>query len=107
LVKHKEYKPNHSDIKKGVTDYLKYGGWFVFYVQQGPLSYKGITDIIACRNSITIYVEIKTETDVLNHHQVKFRDNILLSGCLHVVARSINDIDRFVTDNFGENNLLL
>ena len=88
-------------------DYLRYGGWYVFYVQQGALAFKGISDIIACKNGCSIYVEIKTERDVLNKHQIKFRDNILKAGCLYVVARSINDIDRFVTENFGENNLLL
>jgi Holliday junction resolvase len=82
-----------SQIQTDIKDYLTWSGWFVFKIhQQGKYCFRGITDLIAIKNGLTIYVEIKTPKGRLSDDQISFMENIKNHGGIHIVARSLDDI---------------
>lgn len=82
-----------QQIQGDIQEYLRYKGWFVFKIhQQGKYCYKGISDLIAVKNGVTIYVEVKNEKGKLRPEQLKFMEDIEQHGAKYLVARSIDDV---------------
>lgn len=79
-------------IKRTIKQYLGYQGWFNFPILQGIGSHRGICDIIAAKNGVTLYIEIKTPKGKLSTHQEIFKDSIERAGCVFVVVRCLEDI---------------
>ena len=79
-------------VKQGVKQYLKYRGWFVFPIMQGALSYPGISDFIAAKDGVTIYVECKTKTGIQSKHQKDFQENIERSGCKYLLIKNFEEL---------------
>ena len=82
-----------KQIQTDIQEYLRYSGWFCFKIhQQGKFCYRGITDLIAIKDGLTIYVEVKAEKAKLAADQMKFMDDVKDHGGVHIVARSIDDV---------------
>jgi Holliday junction resolvase len=80
-------------IQTDIKAYLEWKGWFTFKIhQQGKYCYKGISDLIAVKDGVTIYVEVKTPTGKLRPEQLKFMEDIENHGARYIVARSIDDV---------------
>lgn len=79
-------------IKKEIKQYLSYKGWFHFHILQGLASHKGICDIIAIKNGVTLYIEVKTPKGKLSEYQEIFKADIERSGGIYLVARSFDDV---------------
>jgi hypothetical protein len=72
----------HTALKRMVTEFLEWSKWFVVpnvegRSKSGEHSYPGITDLVATKNSITVWIEVKVNGDRLSADQEKFRDDIL------------------------------
>lgn len=80
-----------TEIMRGVRDYLQITGWFVVRIQQGLGSHKGIADLVAIKNGITVWIEVKTERGRLSNHQELFADCVRKAGGKYVVVRNIDD----------------
>lgn len=66
-----------SEVRKLVKDYMQKTGWFIFPVhQQGFRAYKGISDYIAIKNGIVIFLEVKKSGGKQSDGQKKFQDDI-------------------------------
>ena len=88
---------SESDIQKYIKDYLIKTGWFCWKIhQQGKYCYRGITDLMAIKDGLTIYVEVKAWKGCLSSDQEKFRDDIVSHGGKHLVARRLDDVIEFV-----------
>jgi hypothetical protein len=85
-------------IKKQIKDWLKLNGWFVFYCLQGMGAYKGIPDIIAVRQGLTIYVEVKTKAGRQSDHQKQFQADVTSHGGSYIIARGFDDIEKGLHD---------
>ncbi len=86
-------------IKKEIKDWLRLNGWFCFYCLQGMGAYKGIPDIIAIRDGVTLYIEAKTDHGKQSLYQKQFQADIEEHGGLYLIARSYTDIEIFLKIN--------
>jgi len=89
-------KQPETIIKKEITDYLRLKGWFVFPILQGMGAYKGISDLIACRGGVVLFIEVKTPKGKLSDNQRQFRQHIHGAGCHYVVARCHEDVKDYI-----------
>ena len=88
-------KQPETAIRKAVRDYLRLRGWKVYTILQGIGAHKGISDLIAVKNDMAAFVEIKTPKGRLSEWQEQFRDEVMGSGGSHVtycVMRSLEDV---------------
>lgn len=85
-------KKGETGILKAVRDYLRLRGWFVIRMQQGLGSYKGISDLIAVKEGLTVWIEVKTASGKLSKHQKQFREQITASGGIYIVVRGVDDL---------------
>jgi Holliday junction resolvase len=84
---------SEQQIQADIMEYLRYKGYFVFKVhQQGKYCYKGISDLIAVKDGVTIYVEVKTPTGTLRPEQIKCMEDVQSHGAKYIVARSMDDV---------------
>lgn len=86
-------------IRRSITDALRLAGWAVFYIFQGLGSYKGISDLIAIKDGLTVYIEVKTETGRQSEYQKQFERIITDHGGKYILARSTADIAELLTYN--------
>lgn len=89
-------KVTESEVRSQVKDYLKYHGWFVFHVMQGMGSYKGVSDLIACKKGVVLFIELKTEAGVQSKYQVQFESDIIEKDCHYFVARCWKDVSEYI-----------
>ena len=83
-------------IKKEIKQYLLFSGWFVFPVLQGMGAYKGISDFIAVKNGVVLFVEVKAPRGIQSNDQIEFQRNIELSGGHYLVARGWQDVSDYI-----------
>ena len=93
-------------IKKSIKDYLRLSGWFTFSIMQGLGSYRGIADIFGIKNNKNIWIEVKAPGGRQSDYQKKFEHDIKQQGGHYILAYSVEDVDRYIVDNFGEKSLL-
>ena len=79
-------------IKRDVKRYLALKGWFCFPILQGLGAHKGIADMIACKDKITIFIEIKTPRGRQSPDQIIFQQNIEATGNRYMVVRGLDDL---------------
>lgn len=80
-------------IKHGIKHYLGIYNWFCFPILQGLGAHKGIPDMIACKDGITLFIEVKTANGKQSEYQKHFQDCIEQSGCIYILARSSKDVE--------------
>lgn len=96
-----------KDIRRSIKDFLKKTGWFVFPVFQGGMySYPGISDYIAVRDGIVLFIEVKNERGNQSPDQKNFENNVNDHGGVYFVARSIEDVDNKIYELTGERSLM-
>lgn len=80
-------------IKKEIKQYLRLYGWFVFHIHsQSKYAYPGISDLIAIKDGVTLFLEVKTDKGVLSSAQIEFRNNVESHGGKYFIVRSIEDV---------------
>ena len=59
---------------------------------------KGLCDLTAIKNGVTIYIEVKTPNpgSKMSDYQIEFKNNIERHGGLFLEARSVDDVDLFL-----------
>ena len=87
----KKGKPTESEIQRDIKRYLQATGWFVYKVQQGALSYKGISDLTGVKNGHTVHIEIKKPTGKQSDYQKQFESDIKDHGGQYVILKSLDD----------------
>jgi hypothetical protein len=92
-------------VKNAIRQYLRHNAWFVFHVQGGPLSYPGVSDLIAVKCGVVLFLEIKapagkTRTGKSRSQgmpspaQRKFGDDILSRGGHYHIVSSLDEVQR-------------
>ncbi|MEW6097491.1 MAG: VRR-NUC domain-containing protein [bacterium] len=87
-------KATETEIKRTVKEYLILKGWFHFPLLQGIGSYKGLPDIIACKDGKVLFIEVKTEKGKQTAWQRVFQERIEKAGCRYVLVRGIEDLQK-------------
>lgn len=93
LAKHDSQQPETA-IRKQIVDYLRATGWMVVYHMQGPLSYKGFSDLTALKDGRVYFLEVKTAKGKLSEHQQRFAMDVAEHGGEYRVVRSLEDVVR-------------
>ena len=88
---HGKHTQPESLILRQCSDYLRAAGWYVIRQQQGPLSHKGMSDLICIRAGRVVFAEVKTATGRLSDWQDAFRQVITTEGGEYVVLRCLED----------------
>ncbi len=86
---------NESDVLGQVRDWLRIHGFFVCRIQQGLGAHKGISDLIAVKDGVTAFIEIKHKSN-LSEHQETFKAEIESHGGVYIVARGIEDVQTLI-----------
>lgn len=104
-MNHPEIKIKESDIQRNIKQYLQMRGFKVIKIMQGPLSELGIPDLW-CIGIVRKYddfsrlhqfwCEVKTPTGKMSKHQLKFKTDVEALGGTVLIARSIEDIKKYL-----------
>ena len=86
------HREKETDIQNQIRDYLRMKGWFVIRHQQSMGSLKGLSDLSALKDGITIYIEVKTSKGHQSQYQMQFQHDIEAHGGIYILARSIEDV---------------
>lgn len=84
-------------IQNQIRDLLRMDGWFVIRHQQGMGCHKGLSDLTAIKDGITIYIEVKTKTGKQSDGQRQFQKDIENHGGTYILARRIEDVEPYLT----------
>lgn len=66
-------KEKETTIQNRIRDFLSLNGWFVIRHQQSLGSLKGLSDLTAIKDGITVYIEVKTPRGVQSEYQKIFQ----------------------------------
>ncbi len=86
-------------IKKEIKDYLRLTKWFCFHLMAGIGAYAGAPDLIAIKNGIVLFIEVKTKNGKMSPGQIKFRADIGNHRGYYILAREYEDIARYLKEN--------
>lgn len=79
-------------LKASIRQLLDTVGIFHYNAWGGPMSPKGVPDLICCQKGRFIGIEVKTETGRVSPEQEEFIRRINEAGGLAFVARSLDDV---------------
>ncbi len=85
-----------TGIKHQVKDYLRLRGWFVFHNIAGIGSFPGLSDLVAVKDGIVLFIECKAPNGRMSDHQEKFMRTLELHGGHYVLARGYEDIEAYL-----------
>jgi len=85
-------------VKKEIKDWLSIQNWFHFPILQGLGAYHGIPDIIAVKNGIVLFIEVKSATGRLSESQQDFFRQIAGHGGHYIIARGYKDIELYIAE---------
>lgn len=83
-----------SIILDAARNWLRLKGWYVIRIQQGMGCHPGVSDLIAIKGGITVYIETKSPKwkGKLSRDQEKFRIEIEDHGGTFMVVDSIDKL---------------
>ena len=79
-------------LKASIRQLLDTVGIFHYNAWGGPMSPKGVPDLICCQNGRMIGIEVKTKMGRVSPEQIEFIKRINDAGGLAFVARSLDDV---------------
>lgn len=82
-------KTTMDQIKSALQAY----GWFVFRVPPSVYGHKGLCDLIAVKNSSTVFIEVKAPKGKQSEEQKVFESEIKNAGGTYVLARELDDVE--------------
>lgn len=83
-----------GSVKRAIREYLAIKGWKVIVNHQSLGSQRGIPDLTAIKDALTLWIEVKSpKGGKLSAYQEAFRQMCLDQGHLYCVVRSIEDME--------------
>ncbi len=89
-----KFQQTEKDITREIRGYLRSRGILHWKAWGGPMSEKGIPDILCCIKGRLIGIEVKGARGVVSPDQEKWIDRINRAGGLAFVAHSLDDVIR-------------
>jgi len=90
----KKIRLTEHDIKNQIKEYLSLKNWFHFPLLAGLGAYKGCPDMIALKDGIVLFIEIKVEKGRQSQYQQEFQKNIEKYGGKYLIIRGIEDLQK-------------
>jgi len=94
----KQGKTTEAAILAALRNYLRLRGWYVIRHQQSMGSHKGLSDLTAIKDGITVYLETKRPGAPLSPVQEQFKTDIEGHGGIYRVVASYDDVISVVDD---------
>lgn len=94
-------KLTETEIQNQIRAYLRMNGWYVIRHQQSLGSLKGLSDLTAIKNGLTIYIEVKTPRGVQSKYQKEFQDEIESHGGKYFLVKSVNEMQKINASLFS------
>ena len=85
-------KTPEGQLKASIRQLLNTVGIFHYNAWGGPMSPKGIPDLICCQNGRMVGIEVKTKTGRVSPEQEEFIRRINEAGGLAFVARDLDTV---------------
>ena len=85
-------EPSEKNITKAIRHYLRIRGIEHFKHWGGPMSERGVADLICCWQGRYLAIEVKTRKGTLSDDQVRFLERVKSAGGIALVARSVDDV---------------
>ena len=92
MITIKKPKPKEADITRQIRNYLMIRRIWHWKHWGGPMSPKGVSDIIGIYKNRFLAIEIKTEKGKVTKHQARFLKAVEDNGGIAFVARSVEDV---------------
>ena len=95
LQQYAERRITHSDLYCAVKNALQKSGWYVINHQSyrsALVTCKGMADMQAIKNGMSVWLEIKVGHDIQREDQKKFQQAIEEHGGKYMIVRDIEDI---------------
>jgi Holliday junction resolvase len=89
-------------VLSGIRDWLRLYGWYVIRIHQGLGCHKGLSDLIAIKKGVVLFIEVKLPDNprsVQSEHQVQFEQCIKNRGGHYLVARCWQAVDEYIKLN--------
>lgn len=96
----KQPEPTETMILRSIRQYLQMHGWYVIRHHQGLGCHKGLSDLTAIRNGVTVYIEVKKRGGYQSTVQKKFQADVEDHGAKYILAKGIEDV-KFLCDRAG------
>ena len=99
----KQKKPNPLKVTerqtiKDIRNNLTFLGWFVVRNHQSLGSMKGMPDLQACKDGISVWIEVKAPTGKLSDAQRDFIQNLDNQGHICIVAKTWSFVQAVISD---------
>ena len=98
ITKPKPRVIKEADVLSQTREYLRWAGWYVIRIQQGMGCHRGMSDLIAVKDGIVLFLEIKTERGKLSSYQENFEIELTRKNCNYRVVRNMEDIEKVVKE---------
>ena len=92
-----------KDVLKQTRDYLRWNHWLVIRLQQSLGCHKGLPDLLAVRDGIVLWIEVKTPKGKLSRYQEQFKQDLEGHGGRYLIIRSLADVMRLVSNTNHSN----
>jgi hypothetical protein len=79
-------------VKDECSEWLTLNRWFHFNIKQAKYCYKGISDRIAMKGGIVLFIEFKTKKCKQSPEQLQFERDTVSKGCHYIIATKVEDI---------------
>lgn len=89
--------PTEASTLRAIRQALSFRGWRTYRIQQSLGSHRGFADLIAIKDAVTLFIEVKAPRGKLSSYQERFGAEITAGGGIYVVARSVEDIEKVIT----------
>ena len=86
-------KVTEKVIMKQIKLGLEAHGWFVFRVPPSLYSDKGLCDLVAVKNGVSVFIEVKNPKGKQSDAQKIFESRIMGAGASYILARGIDDVE--------------
>ena len=81
-----------GEIKGQICKAIRQAGGFPVTIWQGPLSPKGISDLLVCYKGKFYAIEVKTATGKATREQKRFLERVREAGGVGLIARSSSEV---------------
>ncbi len=81
-----------SEIKSAIVKTLRQAGALPVVIWQGPMSRKGISDLLVCFDGRFIAIEVKRPGGRATHEQTQFIEEVEQAGGIGFIADNVGEV---------------
>lgn len=88
---------SEKQIVNTIRTMLESRGFWVLKIHGSPLQVSGLPDLLAIKDGLAHWFEVKTPKGTLSKLQRYWIDKLIAYGCVAGVVRSVEDVERVLS----------